>query len=115
MTKSVSPARLNKAVQKFSSAAVSPEHAIRLPNGQQIFIRDGEHCWIVRVTDITLIQCEGNYTHVHFGSSRAMLHHSLKHLQERLDPTLFFRANRNSIFNLRYVKEIIPMINGGLV
>ena len=44
-----------------------------------------------------------------------MLHHSLKYFQERLDPTLFFRANRNEIFNLRNVKEITPAINGGFV
>jgi len=115
MRKSIALVRLDEPLQEFPSATVSPGPPAQLSSSQQILLRDGEHCWIVRLTDITLFECEGNYTRVHFGSNRAMLHHSLKYFQERLDPTLFFRANRNEIFNLRNVKEITPAINGGFV
>ena len=37
----------------------------RVSAAQRIFIKDGEHCWIVRVADIVLLESEGNYTRVH--------------------------------------------------
>ena len=87
----------------------------RFEGDKQIFVKDGEHCWIIRVTDIVLIESEGNYSRVHFGSNRAMLYRSLKSIEDHLDPSLFFRANRRIIINLRYVQEIAPWINGGFL
>jgi two-component system LytT family response regulator len=111
----IAPEGLDGVRQPFSLAQGFGEPHSHLDSDKQIFIGDGEHCWIVWVTDIMLLESEGNYTRVHFGSNRAMLYRSLRSIQERLDPVVFFRANRRHIINLRYVRKIVPWVNGGFL
>ena len=44
-----------------------------------------------------------------------MMARSLNYMEERLDPTMFFRANRRTIINLMYVECIESWINGGFL
>jgi two-component system LytT family response regulator len=60
-----------------------------------------------------LLESEGNYSRVHFGTSHAMIARNLNYMQKRLDPAIFFRASRRTIINLRYVKCIELLGNGG--
>jgi two-component system, LytTR family, response regulator len=39
---------------------------------------------------------------------------SLNKLEEKLDPHVFFRANRKHIVNIRYAEKIDPWFSGGL-
>ena len=87
----------------------------RLDGKQPIFLRDGERCWIVPVTDIAMLESQGNYTRIYFGPNSPTLYRSLKDLQGRLDPSIFFRANRQIIINLHFIKEIQPWANGGFL
>ena len=87
----------------------------QISGSKRIFIQEGDNCWIVRVADLMLLESEGNYTRVYFGESNPMIARSLNYMEKRLDPTLFFRANRHSIINLKYVKHIEPQLNGGFV
>jgi two-component system LytT family response regulator len=64
---------------------------------------------------VALFESEGNYTRLHFGSSRPLVHRSLRDLDTRLDPRAFFRANRRQILNLRQVSRMEPSSRGGLV
>ena len=57
---------------------------------EQVFVRDGERCWIVRIPDIFRLESEGNYTRVYFGAERPLIRRSLDALQEQLDPVVFF-------------------------
>lgn len=114
-SKLIAPGGLDAVRRQTSVARGFGEPHSHLDSDKQIFIGDGEHCWIVRVTDIMLLESEGNYTRVHFGSNRAMLYRSLRSIQERLDPVVFFRANRRHIINLRYVRKIVPWVNGGFL
>jgi two-component system LytT family response regulator len=96
-----------------------PTSKIRTPDpqlltgAQRVLIQEGRHCWIVRIADLMLLESEGNYTRVHFGMSHPMIAKNLNYMQKRLDPAIFFRANRRTIINLRYVKCIEPSGNGG--
>jgi len=36
-------------------------------------------------------------------------------LEERLDPKIFFRANRKHIINLQMIEKIEPFFNNGLI
>jgi two-component system, LytTR family, response regulator len=102
--------------QKFS-----PPPTIRktvrewIAGSKRVFIQEGERCWIVRVGDIVLLESEGNSTRVYFGSSRPMMARSLHYMEKRLDPALFFRANRHTIINLQYAECIEPWVNGGFL
>lgn len=41
-----------------------------------------------------------------------MIPKTLNSLESRLDPDLFFRANRNQIINIKHIEKIEPWIQG---
>jgi two-component system LytT family response regulator len=98
LTKPIAPARLAAALTRLRPPAPSA----RL---NQIFIRDGDQCWIVRLADVFLLESEGNYTRVHFGRERPLIRRSLDGLERALDPRVFFRANRRQMINLRAIQR----------
>ena len=116
LAKRIKPTLGPAAVQRLSLAPgiIGPvSHPVG--GSQRIFIQEGENCWIVRVADLMLLESEGNWTRVHFGKNRPMMARSLSYMEERLDPSMFFRANRRSIINLQYVECIEPWVNGGFL
>ena len=107
LMKPIAPARLAAALARIRR---TPPKA-RL---EQIFVRDGERCWIVRLADVFLLESEGNYTRLCFGKERPLIRRSLSALEEQLDPQTFFRANRKQIVNLRWVEHTTIEPGGGL-
>lgn len=105
--------RLALAVAKLSKEPqrASPSKGL----AEQIFVKDGDRCWFVQVADITLLESEGNYTRLFFGGNRPLIPGSLNRLEERLDPTVFFRASRKHTINLRRIASITPWANGGFL
>ncbi|APG64652.1 DNA-binding response regulator [Tenacibaculum todarodis] len=85
-----------------------------LPMHQKIFIKDGEKCHFIPLTDIHFIESLENYARLYFGSDKAMIKRSLNLLAEKLDPKVFFRVNRSQIININYIKEIHPYFNNKL-
>jgi len=79
---------------------------------EQVFVRDGERCWLVRMEDIALLRSEGNYTRVFFGGNQPLIPRSLAQIEPRLDPAVFFRANRAEIVNLRRVTSMTSEADG---
>jgi two-component system LytT family response regulator len=108
LLKPIPPARLAAALAKVRPRADKP----RL---EQVFVRDGDRCWIVRLTDIFLLESEGNYTRVCFGSERPLIRRSLNALEEQLDPAMFFRAGRKAMVNLKWIDRVDIGIAGGLL
>jgi two-component system LytT family response regulator len=82
---------------------------------KKIFIKDGEKCFFVPVKDIYLIESEGNYVRVYFENKKALLHKSLTYMENRLTEEVFFRANRQYILNLNFIKNIEPYFNSTLL
>ena len=81
----------------------------------QIFVRDGEHCHFIRLSDLRLINVEGNYIRLYFLDTKTMLARSMNYIEEKLDPQVFFRVNRQQIVNMDYVASIEPWVNEGLL
>jgi two-component system LytT family response regulator len=98
LTKPIVPARLAAALARLRPR---PQIA-RL---DQVFVRDGDRCWIVRLPDVSLLESEGNYTRLHFGSERPLIRRSLDALEATLDSAMFFRANRRQMVNLRAIQR----------
>ena len=120
LLKPVDAGRLAHALERLQEPAREPraargEATRRLGEDDQVLVREGESCWFVKMRDIRLLESEGNYTRVHFGEQRPLLPRSLNTLEERLDPHVFFRANRQHIINLRCVEKIEPWFSGGLL
>ncbi len=122
LMKPVEPKRLADAIQKLkiaeekeiASAMVGINRGI-LTEADQIFVKDGERCWFVKLGDIRLFESVGNYAKVFFGTNKPLILKSLNALEERLDEKTFFRANRKHIVNLKMIEKIEPYFNGGLL
>lgn len=107
LLKPIAPARLAAALARLRPHA-------RTTRLDQVFVRDGDRCWIVRVPDIFLLESEGNYTRVYFGNERPLIRRSLNALEEQLDPAVFFRAGRREILNLKWIDRVDLSVSGGL-
>jgi two-component system LytT family response regulator len=107
LLKPIAPDRLSAAL----SRAVPRAAAKRL---EQVFVRDGDRCWIVRLPEIFLLESEGNYTRLYFGAERPLIRRSLNVLEPQLDPTVFFRASRKVILNLQWIDKVDIGVAGGL-
>jgi len=86
----------------------------RLTGNSQIFIKDGEKCWLVKIGDISHLEIVGNYTRVFFQDERPMLYKSLNQIEEKLPEKYFFRANRQQIINTNFIQNVVPWFNGKL-
>lgn len=118
LLKPVAPARLSEALVRVRErmakrAPVEAEPRSVLGPDDQVFLRDGERCWFVALREISRIVVDGNYARVWFRNECALLARSLSALEARLDPALFFRANRNTLVNLRMIKAIDLAVNDG--
>ncbi|MGE0586971.1 MAG: LytR/AlgR family response regulator transcription factor [Cyclobacteriaceae bacterium] len=118
LLKPIHPERLAEAVQKINEKEKSkggrPKDK-KLGLDDQVFVKDGDRCWFVSLTNIRLFESDGNYIKVYFDNNRPMIHKSLNALDEKLDERAFFRASRKHIINLSWVEGIEPWFNGGLM
>jgi two-component system LytT family response regulator len=87
----------------------------KLGLNDQVFVKDGDRCWFVSLSNVRLFESDGNYIKVYFDNNRPMIHKSLNALDEKLDERAFFRASRKHIINLSWVEGIEPWFNGGLM
>lgn len=119
LLKPIEADRLSEAIHKLSrkerAKVGQNEEGRKLGLHDQVFVKDGDRCWFVSLSNIRLFESDGNYIKVYFESNRPMIHKSLNVLDERLDERSFFRASRKHIVNLSWVEAIEPWFNGGLM
>lgn len=125
LLKPIDEPRLESAIQKFEQFYTDKIKSVgenellidlknRLNISDQVFIKDGEKCWFVKLEDIRLFESEGNYVRVYFNNSKPLILRSLNNLDARLDEKNFFRANRKFILNLNWIDSVESWFNGGL-
>ncbi len=121
LMKPIDPKRLGEALYKLQQTdekeinpLVSHSRGLLTAN-DQVFVKDGERCWFVKLADVRLFESVGNYAKVFFGNNKPLILKSLNALEERLDEKTFFRANRKQIINLRMIEKVEPYFNGGLL
>lgn len=105
---------MDKLRAKLEKTSGNVPRAKALAPGSQIFIKDGESCWLVKIGEIFLFEIVGNYTRVHFGKEKPLLYKSLNQLEGKLPEELFFRANRQQIVNTDAIENVVPWFNGKL-
>ena len=74
----------------------------------QVPVHSGKRILIVPVADVLWFGVEYRLVYAHTLERAYMTNYTLRELEERLDPALFFRAHKSSLVNLRHVKEIVP-------
>ncbi|GAA4745454.1 LytR/AlgR family response regulator transcription factor [Flavisolibacter ginsenosidimutans] len=124
LLKPIEPKRLADAVEKIkklqNGKTAQPASSGFAPSGllgehDQVFVKDGERCWFVKLSEVRLFESVGNYAKVFFGTNKPLILKSLNALEERLDPKIFFRANRKHIVNLHLIDKVESYFNGGLL
>ncbi len=104
----------NQAMPEISNSNHERVEKI-LGENDQVFVKDGEKCWFVKLGKIRLFESMGNYVRLHFDDQKPLVLKSLNNLEERLDPGTYFRANRKHIINLHWIEKIEPWFSGGLL
>ncbi|MEZ7504624.1 LytR/AlgR family response regulator transcription factor [Flavobacterium sp. Arc2] len=117
LLKPINPVRFAKALEKVTTKVqeISEKRIEKLSLSNQIFIKDGEKCWLVKISDIYLFEVDGNYTKVFFLNEKAMLNKSLNQIEKKLPEALFCRANRNQIINIDYISKMDVWFSGNLL
>lgn len=120
LLKPIQTERLNESINKLLAKHQAASTTVRssdkkLTLDDQVFVKDGDKCWFVSLSNIRLFESDGNYIKVYFDNNRPMIHKSLNALDEKLDSRHFFRASRKHIVNLSWVEGIEPWFNGGLM
>lgn len=120
LMKPIEPKRLEAAVQKLRDELSKERnilqqslHALHLDD--QVFVKDGEKCWFVKMNEIRLFESFGNYAKVFFGTNKPLILKSLNALEERLDKRNFFRANRKQIINLQWIDKTEQFFNNTFI
>ena len=117
LLKPINPERLAKAIAKLQPADEPADEEVVAPVARQgdqlsldskVLLRDEEKTWYVAVTDISLVEAEGNYSRVHFDGGSVLVHRSLTAVEERLPATAFFRANRSQLVNTSHIASVEP-------
>lgn len=120
LLKPIRKERLDECIQKVSAEETSTKTeeattGYKLSLRDRVFVKDGEKCWFVRLSDVRLFESDGNYIKVYFDNFKPMIHKSLNALDKKLDDRSFFRASRKHIINLSWVESIEAWFNGGLL
>ncbi|UII78466.1 LytTR family DNA-binding domain-containing protein [Flagellimonas sp. CMM7] len=105
---------LEKVKAQLSGNPEETESEKKLTENSQIFIKDGESCWLVKVGDISHFEIVGNYTRVFFEEKKPLLYKSLNQVEEKLPEQSFFRVNRQQIVNTNFIGNVVPWFNGKL-
>lgn len=120
LLKPINEKRFAQAMEKVeeklgkNKELTAKENTGRLTGNSQIFIKDGEKCWLIKVGDISHFEIVGNYTRVFFQDEKPMLYKSLNQVEEKLPEKYFFRVNRQQIINTNFITNVVPWFNGKL-
>jgi two-component system LytT family response regulator len=79
---------INKVSDKKEKVAARSED--RMTENHQVFVKDGDKCWFVQLSEVRLFEVDGNYTKLYFEDNKPMIPRTLNYLETRLDPQTFF-------------------------
>ncbi len=78
----------------------------------QLPVHKGRHILLVPIEDIFWFEVEYRLVYAHTASERYMTSFTLKDLEDRVDPEVFFRAHKSRLVNLGHIKAIVPWFGG---
>jgi two-component system LytT family response regulator len=115
LLKPIEPERLAAALDKLQATPPAARRAAHQDSPLvQLFVRDGPRCWFVPLRDVSVFTAEGNYVRMQWGQERPLLGCSLAALESKLDPRCFFRANRQQIINMEFIRSVDLGVGGRL-
>ena len=112
LLKPIKKERLEKAINKLDLSEKTTKKTATL--NQQVFVRDGEKAWFVKLSEVRIFESVGNYCRLYFEDQKPLIQKSLNYLEGVLDEEHFFRVNRQQIINLNYIEKLDAWFNGSL-
>ncbi len=108
LLKPIDQTRFDSAVKKaITTLKTKAKSQSKINFSEKVFVKDGDHCWFVSVSDIIYFESCGNYAKVFFEKFSPMILKSLNSLEERLDEKHFFRTSRTQIININKIDKVI--------
>jgi len=112
LLKPVSEARLREALQRVSADKTETK---RFGADERVLFRDGGRNHFVRIGDIKLLESSGAYTRVVYSGGNLTVNGTLTRLLERIEESVFVRANRTQAINLKHVTKVEEAPSGNLL
>ncbi|GAB4244554.1 MAG: LytTR family DNA-binding domain-containing protein [Thermoleophilia bacterium] len=111
LVKPVTEKRIDQTVQRLlSTLDAQPTATEESPKRlERLAVSRGDKTVLLDLGQIYYFQAEGDYARVFTRGTSYLVNYSLKALEERLDPRMFFRCHRSYIVNLEQVAEIISL------
>ncbi len=78
----------------------------------QIPVQKGRQILVLPTDEVFWFEVEYRLVYAHTASERYATNFTLKELEQRLDPDVFFRAHKSRLVNLHHVKAIAPWFGG---
>ncbi|MGD9763710.1 MAG: LytR/AlgR family response regulator transcription factor [Candidatus Binatia bacterium] len=78
----------------------------------QIPVQKGRQILVLPTSDVFWFEVEYRLVYAHTAGERYGTNFTLKELEDRLDPAVFFRAHKSRLVNLHHVKAISPWFGG---
>ena len=116
LLKPISQTRFDQTIKKLIPK-LSQKHTSqnkKLTKDSQIFIKEGEDCWMIALSQVSLFETLGNYTKVYFQDNCPLIYKSLNKISDNLPDDVFFRANRQQIINLNHIENVEVWFKGSL-
>lgn len=86
-----------------------------LEGHSKLLVKDGDHCYLIRLDTIRYIESQKNYVQLFFENNKAFVKKSLNSIETRLPKSIFFRANRQYVVNLQEIRRIEESISDGFI
>ncbi len=108
LLKPVRRERLEKAILKAQrQLKIAAPQEVEPP--KKIVGRRGSDLYLLDASEIVAFQAEGELVHIISTSQRYLADHSLRVLEEKLDPASFRRIHRRTIINANHIRRISPL------
>ncbi|MDA8443361.1 MAG: LytTR family DNA-binding domain-containing protein [Peptococcaceae bacterium] len=122
LLKPINPKRLEEAVNKVRKMVESKVESTPVPVTPQEFkpglasdmipVEHRGKTVLLHDTDIIYAYTDNDYVYVKTHNERYLTRFTLKEMESRLNPNIFFRSHRCYLVNIRKTKELIPFFNG---
>lgn len=109
LVKPVAPERLEATLNKLRTIAKSSAVDTAKPyleDNHGLLLQSGDSKKIVRLKDIERFESMGNYVAVYSAGDKFFIHTSLKKVEKKLNPSIFFKVSRSVILRVDNIKSI---------
>lgn len=104
--------RIDDGAEKMDAAALARVAGERKLYARQIPVHTARKILVLPVEEILWFAVESRLVYAHVDGRAYMTNFTLRELEERLDPEIFFRAHKSRLVNLQQVKEIVRWFGG---